>query len=78
MLLLRLKAVVRKLELQELVAQVDAPRPALQVVAHAPEEFPEPRVLRALMGATSKKSRVPPERAVNAGFHNSTCRFGAL
>ena len=55
MLLLRLKAVVRKLELQELVAQVDAPRPALQVVAHAPEEFPEPRVLRALMGATSKK-----------------------
>ena len=51
----RLKAVVRKLELQELVAQVDAPRPALQVVAHAPEEFPEPRVLRALMGATSKK-----------------------
>ena len=62
MLLLRLKAVVRKVELQELVAQVDAPRPALQVVAHAPEEFPEPRVLRALMGATSKKDRASPRK----------------
>ena len=62
MLLLRLTAVVAKLELQELVAQVDAPRPALQVVAHAPEEFPEPRVLRALMGATSKKNARPPRK----------------
>ena len=59
MLLLRLKAVVRKLELQELVAQVDAPRPALQVVAHAPEEFPEPRVLPSRVQLQKKIARPP-------------------